>query len=95
MRCESRRAHATKNRCFGKPSDADYGVGYGVTLYSNGFINLVFIRGDAVEVRLRRPMRVRTILPRVSCNLLAASLEDPEAFLEALAKAGVPTARSE
>ena len=69
--------------------------GYGVTLYSNGFINLVFLKGDVVEVRLKRPIRVRMMLPRVSCERLAVSLEDPEAFLEALAKAGVPSTRSE
>jgi hypothetical protein len=32
------------------------------------------------------------LLP-LSCNRLAVSLEDPEAFLEALGKVGVPVSR--
>jgi hypothetical protein len=42
-----------------------------------------------VEVRLKQRRWVWMLLP-LSCNRLAVSLEDPEALLDALAKAGVP-----
>ena len=45
-----------------------------------------------VEVRLRRGQWVWMVLP-LPCNRLAVSLEDPDAFLEALAKVGVPVSR--
>ncbi len=72
-----------------------HGVEYGATFYSRGFINLVFVRGDVVDLRFKRPQRVRMLLPRVSCERLAASLEDPEAFLQSLDTAGVRTTRVE
>jgi len=68
---------------------------YGAVLYSNGVISLVFSQDPVVEVRLKRPVRVRVLVLPLSCHTLAASLEDPGAFLEALAEAGVATTRSE
>jgi hypothetical protein len=67
-----------------------YGTGWRSNLV--GVIGLVGSRRNVVEVRLRRRRWIWMILP-LSCNRLAFSLEDPEAFLEALARAGVPVSR--
>jgi hypothetical protein len=67
-----------------------YGIGWRSNLF--GVIGLIGSRGNVVEVRLRRGQWVWMVLP-LPCNRLAVSLEDPEAFLEALAKVGVPVSR--
>ena len=67
---------------------------YGIGWRSN-FINLIGLigsRGNVVEMRFKRRQRMWLLLP-VSINRLAVSLEDPEAFLDTLAKAGVPVSR--
>jgi hypothetical protein len=64
-----------------------YGVGWRSNLF--GVIGLIGARENVVEVRLERRRWVWMLLP-LSCNRLAVSLEDPEALLDALAKAGVP-----
>ena len=61
--------------------------------YADGVINFVYSQDNVVEIRLREPQRVRFLLPRVSCRAFAASLEDPEAFLTAIARYGVETVR--
>lgn len=63
-----------------------YGIGWRTNLF--GVIGLIGSRGNVVEVRLRRRRWIWMLLP-LSCNRLAVSLEDPEAFLEALARVGV------
>ena len=67
---------------------------YGIGWRSNfiGLIGLIGSRGNVVEMRFKRRQRMWLLLP-VSINRLAVSLEDPEAFLEALARAGVPVGR--
>jgi len=67
---------------------------YGIGWRSNfiGLIGLIGSRGNVVEMRFKRRQRMWLLLP-VSINRLAVSLEDPGAFLEALAKAGVPVSR--
>ena len=67
---------------------------YGIGWRSNfiGLIGLIGSRGNVVEMRFKRRQRMWLLLP-VSINRLAVSLEDPEAFLEALAKVGVPVSR--
>jgi len=67
-----------------------YGIGWRTNL--SGVIGLIGSGGNVVEVRLRRGRWVWMVLP-LPCNRLAVSLEDPEAFLEALAKVGVPVSR--
>ena len=67
-----------------------YGIGWRSNLF--GVIGLIGSRGNVVEVRLRRRRWIWMLLP-LSCNRLAVSLEDPEAFLEALARVGVPVSR--
>jgi hypothetical protein len=64
-----------------------YGVGWRTNLI--GVVGLIGARENVVEVRLKRRRWVWMLLP-LSCNRLAVSLEDPEAFLEALARVGVP-----
>jgi hypothetical protein len=58
---------------------------YSVPLYENGVISFVWSQESVVEIRFKRAQRVRVVLPRLRCELLAASLQDPERFLEALA----------
>jgi hypothetical protein len=65
-----------------------YGVGWRTNLI--GVVGLIGARENVVEVRLKQRRWVWMVLP-LTCNRLAVSLEDPEAFLEALAKVGVPT----
>jgi hypothetical protein len=67
-----------------------YGTGWRSNLF--GVIGLVGSSENVVEVCLKRRRWIWMILP-LSCNRLAVSLEEPEAFLEALAKAGVPVSR--
>jgi len=67
-----------------------YGIGWRTNLF--GVIGLIGSRGNVVEVRLKRRRWVWMLLP-LSCNRLAVSLKDPEAFLEALGKVGVPVSR--
>jgi hypothetical protein len=67
-----------------------YGIGWRTNLF--GVIGLIGSRGNVVEVRLKRRRWVWMLLP-LSCNRLAVSLEDQEAFLEALGKVGVPVSR--
>jgi hypothetical protein len=67
-----------------------YGVGWRSNLF--GVIGLIGARENVVQVRLKQRRWVWMLLP-LPCNRLAVSLEDPEAFLEALAKAGVPVSR--
>jgi hypothetical protein len=64
-----------------------YGVGWRTNLI--GVIGLIGSYQNVVEVRLKRRRWIWMILP-LSCNRLAVTLEDPEAFLEAIAKLGVP-----
>ena len=64
-----------------------YGVGWRSNLF--GVVGLIGARENVVEVRLKQRRWVWMVLP-LSCNRLAVSLENPDAFLEALAKAGVP-----
>jgi hypothetical protein len=64
-----------------------YGIGWRTNLF--GIIGLIGSYRNVVEVRLKRRRWVWMLLP-LSCNRLAVSLEDPEAFLEALEKVGVP-----
>ena len=67
-----------------------YGIGWRSNLV--GVVGLIGSRANVVEVRLKRRRWVWMVLP-LSCNRLAISLEDPEAFLEALARVGVPVSR--
>jgi hypothetical protein len=67
-----------------------YGIGWRTNLF--GVIGLIRSRGNVVEVRLKRRRWVWMLLP-LSCNRLGVSPEDPEAFLEALGKVGVPVSR--
>ena len=67
-----------------------YGIGWRTNLF--GVIGLIGSHRNVVEVRLKRRRWVWMLLP-LSCNRLAVSLEDPEAFLEALGKVGVPASR--
>ena len=67
-----------------------HGVGWRSNLF--GVIGLIGARENVVEVRLKQRRWVWMLLP-LSCNRLAVSLEDPAAFLEALARAGVPVSR--
>jgi hypothetical protein len=67
-----------------------YGIGWRSNLF--GVIGLIGSRGNVVEVRLRQRRWVWMLLP-LPCNRLAVSLEDPQAFLEALGKVGVPVSR--
>jgi hypothetical protein len=64
-----------------------YGIGWRSNLF--GVIGIIGSRSNVVEVRFKRRQRMWLLLP-VSVNRLAVSLENPEAFLEALARAGVP-----
>jgi hypothetical protein len=64
-----------------------YGVGWRSNLF--GVVGLIGARENVVEVRLKQRRWIWMLLP-LPCNRLAVSLEEPEAFLEALAKAGVP-----
>ena len=67
-----------------------YGVGWRSNLF--GVVGLIGARENVVEVRLKQRRWVWMLLP-LPCNRLAVSLEDPEAFLEALARTGVPVSR--
>jgi hypothetical protein len=67
-----------------------YGIGWRSSLF--GVIGLIGSYRNVVEVRFKRRRWVWMLLP-LPCNRLAVSLEDPEAFLEALAKVGVPVGR--
>jgi len=67
-----------------------YGIGWRTNLI--GVVGLTGSYRNVVEVRFKRRRWVWMLLP-LSCNRLAVSLEDPDAFLEALAKAGVPVSR--
>jgi hypothetical protein len=67
-----------------------YGIGWRTNLI--GVVGLVGSHQNVVEVRLKRRRWMWLLLP-ASINRLAVSLEDPEAFLEALAKVGVPVSR--
>jgi hypothetical protein len=64
-----------------------YGIGWKSNLF--GVIGLTGSYRNVVELRFKRRRWLWMVLPS-SCNRLAVSLEDPEAFLEALARAGVP-----
>lgn len=67
-----------------------YGIGWKSNLI--GVIGLTGSYRSVVEVRLRRRRWIWMLLP-LPINRLAVSLEDPKAFLEALARAGVPVSR--
>ena len=67
-----------------------YGIGWRSNLI--GLIGLIGSHQNVVEMRFKRRRWMWLLLP-VSINRLAVSLEDPEAFLEALAKVGVPVSR--
>jgi hypothetical protein len=60
------------------------GIGWRSNLF--GIIGLIGSRTGVVEVRFRRRRWLWMVLP-LPCDRLAVSLEDPEAFLEALDKA--------
>lgn len=63
-------------------------VWYGVGLRTD-FLDLVGLIGShqgVVEVRLRQPLRVWGLL---RCRRLAASLEEPQRFVEAMARAAL------
>jgi hypothetical protein len=60
------------------------GIGWRSNLL--GIIGLIGSRTGVVEVRFRRRRWLWMVLP-LPCDRLAVSLEDPEAFLEALDKA--------
>jgi hypothetical protein len=60
------------------------GIGWRSNLF--GIIGLIGSRAGVVEVRFRRRRWLWMLLP-LPCDRLAVSLEDPEAFLEALDKA--------
>ena len=62
------------------------GLGWRTTL--RGRIGLIGSYKNVVEIRLRTRYRVNMVLPKLSCERLAVSLEEPEAFLEALSLAG-------
>ncbi|MDO8616640.1 MAG: hypothetical protein Q7T33_13045 [Dehalococcoidia bacterium] len=64
-----------------------YGVGWRTNLL--GLVGLIGSYKGVVEVRLRKPLRVWGLL---RCRRIAASLEDPNAFLAALARAQEPPA---
>ncbi len=64
-----------------------YGVGWKGNITS--VVGLIGSYQNVVELRFKRRRWIWMILP-VSFKRLAVSLEDPEAFLEALAKLGVP-----
>jgi len=61
-----------------------YGIGWRSNLV--GVLGLIGSRAGVVELRLRRRRWLWMLLP-LPCNRLAISLEEPEAFLEALDKA--------
>ena len=63
-----------------------YGLGWRTNF--TGLVGAVGSMDGVVEVRFRRPQRVKGILPavRIPCRRLAASLEEPEAFIAALSK---------
>jgi len=63
------------------------GIGWKTNLF--GVVGLIGSPGNVVEVRFKRRRWVWMLLP-LSCNRLAVSLENPEAFLKALGRAGVP-----
>lgn len=67
-----------------------YGIGWKSNVF--GVIGLIGSYRNVVEVRLKRRRWIWMLLPW-SCNRLAVSMEDPEAFLEALGKVGVPVSR--
>ena len=64
-----------------------YGIGWRTSF--RGTVGLIGSLDNVVEMRFRRRRWLWMLLP-LPCDRLAISLEDPEAFLEALAKASVP-----
>jgi hypothetical protein len=64
-----------------------YGVGWRTSFL--GVLGLIGSLDNVVEMRLKHRRWLWMLLP-LPCDRLAVSLEDPQAFLEALAKAGVP-----
>jgi hypothetical protein len=67
-----------------------YGIGWRSNLI--GLIGLIGSHQNVVEMRFKRRRWIWLLLP-FPCNRLAVSMEDPEAFLEALGKVGVPVSR--
>ena len=61
------------------------GLGWRTTL--RGRIGLIGSYQNVVEIRFRTRYRVNMVLPKLSCERLAVSLEELEAFLEALSLA--------
>ena len=59
-----------------------YGMGWRTTL--TGRIGLVGSYGNVVEIRFRKRHRVMMLIPRLPCDRLAVSLEDPEGFISGL-----------
>jgi hypothetical protein len=62
-----------------------YGIGWRTSF--RGTVGLIGSYDNVVEIRFKRRRRLWMLLP-VPCDRLAVSLEDPEAFLDALAQAG-------
>ena len=58
------------------------GLGWRTTL--RGRIGLIGTYRNVVEIRFRTRYRINMVIPWLACDRLAVSLEEPDAFLQAL-----------
>ncbi len=59
-----------------------FGVGWRIGL--NGRIGLIGNFGNVVEIHFHKRQRVTMLIPRLRCDSLAVSLEDPEGLISAV-----------